>query len=283
MAIYVRLVGGLGNQLFQYACGFAQSERLDVPLILDTRELIGKANHDIFMMDRFDITGVIGDDRNLPPNRNKKIRYLIWRKFGQSPKIFREQGFALNKNIFDVPDDTYLHGYFLSENYFKPWETALRKELKLRAKPNAKNTATLNQIRQTQSVSLHVRRGDFTSLTAGSICNEAYYKAALEALKAKIGTNFELFIFSNDPKWVRKNLDFGVTSHVIDNNGPLDAAEDLRLMSACKHNMIANSSLSWWGAWLNQGKNKHVVGPKRWYPEKQFNDLEIIPDNWIKV
>ena len=103
MPVYARLVGGLGNQLFQYANGFAQSQRLGVPFILDTRELSGaRTAHNVFALDQFKISATIGNSAVLPPPRTSRLRYLAWRKFGRNPKHFREQGFAFNPKIMDA-------------------------------------------------------------------------------------------------------------------------------------------------------------------------------------
>ncbi len=285
MAIYSRLVGGLGNQLFQFANGFAQAQRLGVEHILDIRELTGiKSAHDIYSLDQFSITSKIGDPNLLPPARSEnQLRYFLWRGFGKNPMHFREIGLGYNSIVSQHPDNIYYHGYFQSEKYFLNHAIALRKQLKFKYKPSPENQNWLTKIQSTKSVGLHIRRGDFVKIGVDVVCNAQYYSRAIDLMSQKIGTKFDVYVFSNDPEWVKTNVDLGKKTYVVASNGPLEPVEDLRLFSACQHQITANSTFSWWGAWLNSSKEKVVITPTVWYPDNKFPELDIVPSSWLTV
>lgn len=148
----------------------------------------------------------------------------------------------------------------------------------------------LNKINETESISLHVRRGDYVSnLKASSehgVCSIDYYKKAIEHIKSKIKDkkNICFFLFSDDPIWVKDNMTFiNDEIVVIDFNNEEKSHEDMRLMSACKHNIIANSSFSWWGAWLNNNQEKIVVAPEKWFKVDNYDTRDLYPANFIKL
>lgn len=155
---------------------------------------------------------------------------------------------------------------------------------------NEKNQKILEKITQTNSVSIHVRRGDYYNNESafkihGNITTKKYYENALEFIKEKV-KNPVFFVFSDEFEWVKKNLYFFSNYgevHIIDWNKGFDSYIDLQLMSNCKHNIIANSSFSWWAAWLNKNKNKIVISPKKWVNNINENKIDIIPNNWIKI
>jgi hypothetical protein len=141
----------------------------------------------------------------------------------------------------------------------------------------------LQLIDETESICVHVRRGDYVSNRAAAdfhgTCSTAYYKSAV----ARIARNMEkpvCYIFSDDPDWVRRELLFDIPAVIVDVNGPAQAHQDLWLMAACRHYVIANSSLSWWGAWLGRYSNKFVVAPSRWFLTNDKSTVDLLPSAW---
>lgn len=283
--IYTRLNGGLGNQLFQYAAGVSLANRLKAGLILDAR-IYDKAGLRGYELGHFKITGRVGSGSLLPPGRDKPLGYLFWRYARRNPKIFRERVLGFNNEFPSLQDETYLHGYWQSERYFASHAAELRKEFEFVSKATGVNAELLNRISQSHSVSLHVRRGDYVSKSGGAThgtCTPGYYSRAVETIAGRLGQAFTLFIFSDDPNWARANLAFSQPTIIVDANDASKGFEDLRLMSACRHHIVANSSFSWWGAWLNARPDKIVIAPERWYANPEMKNPDICPANWLKV
>ena len=286
--IYVRLVGGLGNQLFQYACARAMALRHGVDVVLDTRELARGAAHAIYGLDRFAISARIGADAELPPARGQTLRYALWRAGLMRPRFLREKGLALNPAVLAAPDDTYLHGYFQSEGYFRDQAVTIREELRFVAAPEGENARWLDHIRaEARAVSLHVRRGDYVGSAKGQAvhgtCDASYYARAVAEIGRRTGIEPLLFVFSDDPAWARENLAPGAEMVVLDHNTAAAGAEDLRLMAACRHHIIANSSFSWWGAWRNPSPEKVVIAPSRWFADPSLRNPDICPPDWVRI
>lgn len=286
--IYIRLVGGLGNQLFQYACARAVALRHGVELVLDTRELSRGASHAIYGLDRFAIAARVEADERLPPARNRLFLYALWRTGFGRPRFLRERGLGVNPRVLAAGDDTYLHGYFQSQDYFSDALGKIRAELRIITPPSAENQAWLDRIMADEgAVSVHLRRGDYVKVKKGNAthgtCDESYYRAAIAAISARNNMRPRAYVFSDDPDWARAHLDLGVETAVLGHNGPMQHYEDLRLMAACRHHVIANSTFSWWGAWLNPSLTKTVVAPKRWFAKEKLVNPDILPAGWIRA
>lgn len=283
--IYTRLNGGLGNQLFQYAAGFALSKKRQTGLTLDCR-IYDKQGLRAFELGHFNISAACGDAGTLPPDQKSPLRYLIWRYMARDPKICREKSLGFNEVFLSLPDESYLHGYWQTEKYFASCEADLRREFSFKNAPSGRNAELLEQIRNGHSVSLHVRRGDYVtqagSATHGT-CNKQYYTQAVDVMAEKLGRDFTVFIFSDDPEWAHANLALRHKTIVVDINDASTGYEDLRLMSACSHHIIANSSFSWWGAWLNPKPDKIVIAPERWYANPALKNPDICPASWLRV
>ncbi|MEP3345728.1 MAG: alpha-1,2-fucosyltransferase [Litoreibacter sp.] len=284
--IYSRIFGGLGNQLFQYAAARAVSTRLGRELVLDAR-LAPPGSHWAFALDHFNIKARIGEASELPPAKDRRISYALWRAFGRDPKFVRERGLAYQAAIANAPDNSYLHGYFQSERYFADVLEQLGDELRIVTAPDAQNAEFADRIASAgHSVSLHMRRGDYLGTTKGSAtyatCDEAYYLRALERL-SEGGRELKVFVFSDDPDWVRQNLSLPYDVTAVGHNGPDKHYEDLRLMSCCQDHVIANSTFSWWGGWLDRRPDARVVGPAKWFIDPKMANPDILPERWIAV
>jgi hypothetical protein len=197
-----------------------------------------------------------------------------------------EKYFHYDPSIETLPNKSYIDGYWQSEKYFKRIEPTVRKEFTLITSPSTKNQKIIDKIKSCESVSLHIRRGDYVTdpktNTLYGTCPPEYYEKAIQLMKDKV-KHPVYFVFSDDPEWIRSNMVTGYPQHVVDINGPDDAHEDLRLMSCCKHHIIANSSFSWWGAWLSNNPKKVVVAPKKWFNNYHKDEQDVVPENWVRV
>jgi len=213
-------------------------------------------------------------------NVNDKIPFLF------KSNYFQEFGFKFANNLLSQPDNTYIDGFWQNENYFKPSSEAIRSDFLFRPFSLEHNNKLANDIDQCESLSIHVRRSDYVSnaqvLNYHGVCNVDYYKSSVNFL-IKDRPNIKLFAFSDDPEWVRTNLHFDYPFTIVSHNTAKSSVEDMHLMSLCKHNIIANSSFSWWSAWLNKNPHKVIIAPKIWFQDKLANTSEIIPKEWIKL
>ena len=278
--ITTRLHGGMGNQLFQYAAGRALAARLGTELCVDDRLLTRPAHKPC--QKHFNWRTVPAE-RQPPLKSQNLLAYGLWRLLGRNPRFRRERGLGFNPRFLSWGDATYLHGYWQSERYFAPIAESLREELTILTPPSAQNQDLAASIRAVPSVSLHVRRGDYLAIAAHNVCTEAYYTAALEAVVKRAQIAPHVFVFSDDPDWAKTHLPLTYPKTVVDFNDATSDYEDLRLMSLCDHNVIANSSFSWWGAWLNSNPAKVVAAPATWFGSRKLRNPDILPVRWIAV
>ncbi len=290
--IIVRIRGGLGNQLFQYAAGKRLSMDRDVPLKLDVTGYGNQPGAETarkFGLENFNITSEIATaDEVLKMKYPFGIFSKGWRFIKQ--KIFKQFNIGFNPKILKAPNDYFLDGYFKNEEYFKSIESTIRKEFSL-AKPLEQKgqNASANITTSPLPVSLHIRRGDYakdpsTAAYHGVLPLE-YYQQAISLLTEKIGT-YQLFIFSDDIDWAKENLKLESSTQIpmtFVSCPEIADYEELFLMSLCKHNIIANSSFSWWAAWLNQNPDKIIIAPKRWLAKTGNDYYNEIPSSWIKI
>ena len=219
--------------------------------------------------------------------KNGYIKFLIDIISKNHKLVYKEPHLSFDKNYASLPNGSYLKGYWQSEKYFENNKLNILNDLRIITDQSSQNVEISKQIASNVSVSLHIRRGDYVSnseynATHGT-CSLSYYKTAVSYLLKNIGKNFTIFAFSDDPEWVYSNLKLPVDIRFVNNNSSEYSYEDLRLMSECNHNIIANSSFSWWGAWLNTNNNKIVIAPSKWYANQYIKNNDIIPANWIKI
>ena len=178
-----------------------------------------------------------------------------------------------------------MKGYFQTEKYFTNIREQLLKDFELNLPLNNANKEVLEKIKSTEAVAVHFRRGDYTKKRVADkygSCSVEYYKNAVKLIAEKTGKNLTVFVFSDDINWVKQNAKFDCETVYVDINSGKQGYFDLELMKNCKHNVIANSSFSWWGAWLNQNPEKVVVAPKTWMKVLD-NDYDIIPESWLRI
>ncbi len=287
------IIGGLGNQMFQYAAGRALSIERGAPLCLDTQDFKGYTLHNGFELHRlFNINSQIANDsdlrkvlgwRALSPLRRKLFhkRYLKFR----GKNLFVDSLSSENYAFAEMPDKCYLMGNWQSERYFAHLSDIIRADFSFKADISLQNTELIELIGKINAVSLHVRRGDIaanpSSLAVHGLCSLEYYRKAVEYVAAKFA-NPTFIIFSDDMSWVQENLHIDYPCYYIDHNKGVESYNDMRLMSLCRHHIIANSSFSWWGAWLNPSVEKIVVAPQQWFAA-DYDSSDIIPSTWIQI
>jgi Glycosyl transferase family 11 len=288
--IVMRLKGGLGNQLFQYALGRHLSISKNVPLQLDTSsyKVDTLREYRLFpfhiqahAIDKLPFFATDGKARHL--NRLiQSIRGLFSRPF----QIVREPSFSFDSTVFDCSDQAYLDGFWQSEKYFLPIAKTLREDLQLKSPIDDELKAVADQIRSTNAVSIHVRRGDYvsnpTTTAFHGVCGVEWYQKALEEIENKVDDP-TYFVFSDDYEWAKANLNFKSNMVFVPPSPDGKEAQDMYVMSLCQHNIIANSSFSWWAAWLNANPQKIVIGPEKWFASGPQKTDDLIPAQWIRI
>ena len=261
--VTVRIFGGLGNQMFQYAMGRSLALKFGVPLMLDTSFFKGCKERK-FMLDKFKISKeiVVSDKSGI---LNSKIVRKIMSTIRFPEWYYRNYSNSFDDRFRDLPKNVYLDGYFQSEKYFTDIEVVLRKEFELFFEVSEDFKMWKEKIRNSNSVSMHVRRGDYLlkkNIEIHGVLGIDYYEKAVSKIGNEIETP-EFFVFSDDKNWCRENIiPITKNGNIIEIRSENTDVEELLLMSFCKHNIIANSSYSWWGAWLNRNEKKIVFMPK---------------------
>lgn len=275
--IKTKLIGGLGNQMFQYAAGRRLSYVHNTPLQLDISDL-KRLKTRKYELDCFNIKGEIIE------RQNNDLFGKIVKRLTNRENIYFEKNFRFDRAILNLPDNVTLVGYWQSEKYFSDIEGIIRKELNFKHSPIGKIRSILRKVRSSESVAIHFRRTDYIDnkkfFYYHGVCSLDYYQKAISLIAERLKSP-EFFIFSDDLPWVKRNLKIEHPAFFVDLNDK--DYEDLRLMSSCRHQIIANSTFSWWGAWLNENKHKIVVCPKNWFRNKSINTEDLIPYTWIRI
>jgi hypothetical protein len=293
--VIARLIGGLGNQMFQYAAGRALARRCGADLKLD---LSGFATYTRrrYELDTLPICAAAATEAELAEfgvdsRRRSGLIDRIASKLhlgvgsGARP-VYRERRFHFDPAMLALGAPVYLDGYWQSERYFLDCSDTVRRELTPTAPRDQDNAAVAAQIDAVNAVSLHVRRGDYVSdpktRDYHGICSQQYYHNALEYIVARTQKP-HLFVFSDDHEWTRHNLRFPVATTFVVANSAARGHLDMALMSRCRHHILANSSFSWWGAWLNPSREKIVVAPRRWFKADAPDCRDLVPQDWVRL
>ena len=293
--IIANLNGGLGNQMFQYANAKALAARKGVDFLADVSLYEKRVMHQGFELGRiFDLPvslATISDLKKVlgifqSPLANRILARLPLLK-NLPKKFICEPHFEYWNGLQDCPENAYIFGYWQSEKYFLDHEEQIRREFSFKPFTDSVNIELAQKIKDSPcAVSLHIRRGDFVSNPKANTYHGAlppsYYADALRYLSKEL-PSLELFVFSDDIEWVKANVDFATHPvHFVSHNTGANSFQDMALMSLCNHHVIANSSFSWWGAWLNPSKDKIVIAPKDWFM-KPINTKDLIPSSWIRL
>lgn len=289
--IVVRVTGGLGNQMFQYAFGRALAEKTGTELLLDLSAYRAYRLHN-FGLDAFQckivkapwylttgsrVWSALRRARFYPESY---LRLMGIRWLGEGGDLrYRPQ-------ILDGQGAAYLDGYWQSEKYFSDCKEIIRNEFSLR-QPLLDQLQVRRRelgIGQRVTISMHVRRGDYVSdklaNAAHGVLGEDYYQRGVKHMLDRLGANLNLLVFSDDIKWARSNLHYPVTTTYVEASDGFPQV-DLYLMASCDHHIIANSSFGWWGAWLNGYREKMVVAPEQWFRSTSHCADDICPTGWV--
>lgn len=306
--IITRIIGGLGNQLFQYAAARHLAEIHKTTLKLD---ITGLEDHRLhwynkyrlspyyksplwyhkYHLGNFNIQESFASPEEVKALTKRSIGYrlknrMASRKAVSTPThIIEKRDFVFDPQILDLPDNVYLSGYWQNEKYFVDIEDIIRREFTVKRVQEGKDKELAHQIVSCESVSIHARWGyevtDKNRIYARCYDTD-YYLRCVERM-GKALTNPYFFVFSDNLEWVRENLRLTYPATFVEHNDKDRGYEDLRLMSQCKHNIIANSTFSWWGAWLNKNLDKIVLAPKKWLRSGHIDTSDLIPDSWIQL
>lgn len=298
--VTVFLRGGLGNQMFQYAAGSALATKNGSDLVLDTVFLSDRFPRKNFSYRTFDldifalepkVTALSKLAEKIPVPGLWLALDLAWMKTANAlgiHKITKEKKeFFFDRSVAEEKGNVVLWGRWQNEKYFGGNRDNVRKTFAFRYPLTGEAEKIGADIRSSNSVSLHVRRGDFVAFkNVAAIMGDtdvSYYDRAVKHMAAHV-PDMKVFIFSDDIDWCKDNLKFPLPTVYVpaSTEGP-KASFHLELMSLCKHNIVANSTFSWWGAWLNANPQKTVIAPKKWYADGRDENNEIMPEGWIKM
>ncbi len=291
--IVVKLMGGLGNQLFQYALGRRLAYERGTSLKLDLSWFQTQTLRS-YQLDPMKICAEIaspGDIEKLTRANWGGLKGRIYQAIQRRMPYYRRRVVAEKDRFFDShvvnkgSRNAYLMGYWQSEKYFEPIASLLREELKLKEPLSPACQAWKENISRLQSTtSLHVRRGDYVSNphdTKGP-CSPAYYPEAISYIRQRLPGR-TIFVFSDDIDWTRQNFSSYSPMEFVKLESTNRDQEEMWLMSLCDHHIIANSTYSWWGAWLGTNAEKIVIAPQKWYVDKTRNTKDFIPETWIRM
>lgn len=291
--IVVQLCGGLGNQLFQYALGRTLALKYNTDLRFDTSLFAGAVARGetprSYRLEHYQVKGRPLDKFTnllLPPFPRRVPKWLSWcPRWPGMVKRVSEQGHGFNPSVMDCGRAAYLAGYWQTERYFERYAEHIRADLQLKEPLSVRRQEIIARIGQEEAVSIHVRRGDYVTNPNASAyhgtCSAEWYDAAISEMRKRT-RSARFFVFSDDPAWVRDHLNTPADTVFIDPQDDDREYEDLHLMSKCRHHIVANSSFSWWGAWLNASPEKIVIAPKQWFLAEP-DPGDRIPASWIRL
>ena len=288
--VVVSLFGGLGNQLFQYAVGRAVAFRHKTILKLDVTafevyRLQAYSLTHFNIREEFAYVGPVARLLGHPTNRHLR-RLRRYFPYFWLHSVNEQQQYKFDPGIFEKGRNVLLYGFWQSERYLRDISDLLHRELTVRTAADRENSAVAEAIRSVEAVSVHVRRADYVTdnltLQKHGTCSTDYYRAAIGELTANVRAP-HFFVFSDDPGWAQANLAFEDPVTFVTHNKADRNYEDLRLMTLCQHHIIANSSFSWWGAWLGTNPKRIVIAPRRWLNDDTVDTSELFPDNWRRI
>jgi len=283
--IIVKLNGGIGAQMLQYSLGRQLSILNKTELYLDD-SWFKEHNCDLnfprdFKLDCLHAKFNLLNSQSIYWKFRLTDRLKQWNPLAYQ-KIVEQDFSKYDPSILKAGNNIVLDGYWNSYKYFENIKSILEKELIPREAPNAHNDNCLKKINQVNAVSVHFRRGDYGKTSFHGMLTKSYYNDAIRVIKEKVSNPY-LFLFSDEPDWVLNNFHFDLPYEVVAFNGNNKNYWDIHLMRNCKHHVIANSSFSWWGAWLNNYAGKIVIAPKTWIAEKKRTMNDFIPSEWLRI
>lgn len=284
--IIIKIQGGLGNQMFQYALGRNLSLLHNVPFKID-RSYLRSANQSrrVFWLDNFNTILEEAAPAEIDRYRSTLQKILDRIRPESKKKKIVELSQVFDSDVLSRTDG-YFDGHWNNEKYFKDNENIIRKDFTLRRPFDPQALEIARRIASYKNAtSLHIRRGDYLSIPKiANIYNAlpfSYYKKAMTKILEK-HPDAHFFVSSDDINWVKNNFPKNYPVTFV-SSPEISASEEIVLMSKCKHNIIANSTFSWWGAWLNVNPEKIIIAPKDWFKDKDKNQNGLTPQIWIKM
>ena len=285
MTVIANIIGGLGNQMFQYAASYALAKKNGLELKLDLDDYNTFRDRNFELPYAFDLKFSIASKKDVKNligvHSNIYLRRFLYR-VGYRKNMLREKPYVLNKDFFDITNSIYLEGYWQNYNYFDSIKKDIRQQFKFKCLKNEEISFFFQKYKKKNVISMHVRKSDYINNKKNThlffnLTNN-YYLQAVNFFKLKV-TNPHFLIFSDDVNWVNNNINLQNTSYEI-LKPSLSPAKDMALMSLCNHNIIANSTFSWWAAWLNSSVNKIVITPQKWL-KKDPQPIGLKIPEWI--
>lgn len=276
--------GGLGNQMFQYALALKLMS-LGRQVKIDVTKYAEHHVHNDFELDKvFGISCPFADLKEIKSLGYRKANHLteLLKKTPLRKKtIYNHESYVFDERVLKL-DGYYLEGYWQSEKYFSDIRGKILETYRFPEFASEEQKEYAERIQGSHSVSVHIRRGDYLNYSyLQNICTLDYYKSAMQYFREKHPLDAEFYIFTNDVPWAEEHFQ-EKDCHFVTGNSGADSFRDMQLMSLCKDNIIANSSFSWWGAWLNQNPEKTVIAPERWVNGPDEESIDVIPEKWIK-
>jgi hypothetical protein len=288
--VIVRISHGLGNQMFQYAAGRALAIANHVPLKLDLTHF--QVHHDrIFGLGHFLIAATPATEAEVTaisgcaPGERKRGLARHWDRLRHAlnpwdrRRVVREASRRFDPRVLDTRGELYLMGYWQARGYVEKAADTVRSELTVATPPSSENARWLDIIRSHPSVAIHVRRGDYVGHSRFEMAKPlAYYREAFAYLAERC-VGLHAYVFSDNILWAEANLRLPVPTKFLHHNAAAPH-EDLRLMSACDNQIIANSTFSWWAAWLNPQPRKIICAPQTWFNTDPEAGTDLLPPEW---
>lgn len=287
------ILGGIGNQMFQYSAGRALALSRNEQLLVDLNGFDGYGLHQGYELQRVFELEVKSAER-------EQIKEVLgWRSNSVLLKVLKRRVFANLRGrhlaiephfnfwpeLASMGSPLYMMGYWQSARYIGMYEGQIREDFRFRHPLRGRNAELASAMANGVSVSLHIRRGDYVTHKATTkimeLCSMEYYREAVKHMVSHLQDPV-FFVFSDEIEWAKQSLDFYPNFVFVEQNTGLESYRDMQLMSSCQHHIIANSSFSWWGAWLNPNPDKLVIAPRRWF-RNGMDDSDLIPTQWIRL
>ena len=272
--IVVNLIGGVGNQMFQYALGYVISKKTGFELLLDL------SAYNDYKTRNFELSNFSFDYKVANVEDFSELN----KKHFLKKTLYKDKKKTFDSSVLKIKNSAYLKGFWQSEKYFLDYRCDILKLFEFKDKNFIKNIELFSDVQNSNSVSINLRLGDYVTNEVNRrvhfVCKKEYYANALKYIAQKVDSP-KFFVFSDDLEAAKEYLPDGY-DYVFANTA--NWQEDMYFMSQAKHNVVANSSFSWWAAWLNQNPDKIVVAPSKWFrDEARINDKDFVPKSWVKV
>jgi hypothetical protein len=288
--IIVQLQGGFGNQLFQYAAAMALavhhncSLKVDPTLLGQPDKAIGTfRNYNLQVLEDNPIIAELDEINRVKGSKLSQYLYKLLPPYRRN--VYRELGFEFDPNFYKSKIPVYLKGYRQSEAYFVRYKTEVLSKIRLQNSYTEPLQNWVQKLQEGNSVAVHIRRGDYKNPVVTNyhgILTLDYYKAAINYI-LNLYPNSDFYVFSDTPEVINELLDLNISVKTVQLNSATTQYDDFYLMSCCKHNIIANSSFSWWAAYLNHNPKKTVIAPKQWFNKAPYNTKDLYPTDWIQL